>query len=163
MDVGEDACTCLANAAGGIIDEGGVDADVDVEWGGVCEIAEAGVVGKHRMDGAVILEDGGFAEGGLLEGDGDLVFVVDLVSVCGVDGLSDECVGGGGGEAGCRCESGARAGEGNFGRAADDDGVHLVDDCGDIVVHELVEGLDLVCNDLFSIELLEVIVEDVLV
>lgn len=62
MDIGEEALTSFTDAAAGIVDEGGLDADIDEERGGVGEIAHTGVVGHHGKNGTIVLEDGGLAE-----------------------------------------------------------------------------------------------------
>ena len=63
MDVGEDTNIGFANAITGVINEGGGNFDVHVKGSGIGKIAQAGVIGHHGMNGAVIFKDSGFSNG----------------------------------------------------------------------------------------------------
>jgi hypothetical protein len=61
MDIGEETLMRgLATVL--VVSACDIDADIHCERGGVGEIAEPGVIGKHRENGAIVLKDGGFTE-----------------------------------------------------------------------------------------------------
>ena len=148
MDVGEEALTSLTNAAAGIVDEGGLDADVHEQRGSVGEIAHAGVIGHHGENRAVVLKDGGLAEGDVLETERDLVFTGGGGRGGDLGRAPHESIGGGCGETGGGGESGAGARQRGFRTTAHNQRIHLLNDFRDVNIHEMIEGLQLVGDDL---------------
>ena len=82
VDVGKDTDLGLSDAAAGMVDKGGRDLDVDIQRGRIGVVAEAGVVGEHGMDGAIVFVNGGAANGNLFEFHTDLVFVGNGLCCC---------------------------------------------------------------------------------
>ena len=163
MHIGEQALLCLALAALGVVDERGANTDIYEEGRGVGEIAHAGVIGHHGKHRAVVLEDGGLAETDILEHEIDLILVLGRAGGEGLRGATHEGIRGGRRET-CRgCEGGAGTRERNLWAATDDERIHLLNDFRDIDIHEMVEGLHLVRNDLSPLGLLEIQIQHVAV
>ena len=86
MDIGEDALVrglLSLLGCGDIVSAYGGDLDIDRERRCVGKITKTGVVGEHRENGAVVLEDGRLAELGIEEFNLDLVFVADSRALVG--------------------------------------------------------------------------------
>ena len=60
-----------------MINKGRGDLYVDVQRGRIGHVAKAGIVGQHRMDGTVVLKDGGLANGDLFELEGHFILMID--------------------------------------------------------------------------------------
>jgi len=148
MDIGEEALTSFTDAAAGIVDEGGLDADVDEERGGVGEIPHTGVIGHHGKNGAIVLEDGGLAEGDVLETECNLVFAGGGGGGGNLGRATHQGIGGGRGETGGGGESGAGARQRGFRTTAHNQRIHLLNDFRDVNIHEMIEGFQLVGDDL---------------
>ena len=148
MHIGKEALTSLTDAAAGIVDEGGLDADVDKERRGVGEIAHTGVIGHHGKNGAVVLEDCGLAEGDVLETECDLVFTGGGGRGGDLGRTTHQSIGGGCGETSGGGESGAGARQRSFRTTAHNQRIHLLNDFRDVNIHEMIKGFQLVGDDL---------------
>ena len=152
MDIGEEALLHLALAALGIVDEGRADTDIHEEGRGIGEIAHTGVVRHHGEDGTVVLEDGGLAQGHVLEHQRHLVFMLGGGAGCHcLGGAAHEGICCRGREAGGGGQGGAGARKGCFWAAANSKRIHLLNDFRDVNIHEMIEGLQLVRHDLSSL------------
>jgi len=76
--VGKDTNIGFTNAVTRMINEGSGDFDVHVQRGRIGEIAKTSIVGHHRVNGAVVFKDGGFANGDFLKLEGNFVLVLNL-------------------------------------------------------------------------------------
>ena len=119
MDVGKDADVGFANAIAGMIDKGGGNFDVHVQGSGIGKIAEAGVVGHHGVNGAIVFKDGRLSDGNFFKFERYFIFVLNLSSQHShaIGSSTHKSIGGGGGETGGGRQRRTRARQGNFRRA----------------------------------------------
>jgi hypothetical protein len=74
MDIGEE--TLMGGFATVLVVSAcDIDTNIHGERGCVCEVAEPGVIGKHRKNCTVVLKDGWFSQLGFLKFNLDLVFI----------------------------------------------------------------------------------------
>ena len=164
MHVGKEALAHLSLATLCVVYERSFDVYIHKERRCVGEIAETGVVGHHWENGTIVLEDGWLTQRNILESDGHLVFVPGLCCRnrrgCSICHAAHQRIGGAGREAGCGGEGGARARQGNLWTSANHERIHLLDNLWNVNIHKVIEGFDLVRDDLAALHLVEIEIEN---
>ena len=80
VNMGKDTDVGFADAVAGMINEDRRHFHVHVERGGIRQIAKAGIIGHHRMNGTVVLEDRRLTNGDLFEFQRHFVFMLNRSS-----------------------------------------------------------------------------------
>ena len=80
VNMGKDADIGFADAVAGMIDKDRRHFHIHVERGRIGEIAKAGVIGHHRMNGTVVLENRRLTNGDLFEFQRHFVFMLNRLS-----------------------------------------------------------------------------------
>ena len=113
--MGKDTNIGFADAVAGMIDEDRRHFHIHVERSRIGEIAKAGVIGHHRMNGTVVLEDRRLANGDLFEFQRHLVFVLNRSSShCAVGCGAHQRMSSSRGESRRRRQRRTRSRQGNF-------------------------------------------------
>ena len=165
MHIGKETLTHLLDSTLRVINECRGDTNIYKERRGIGQIAHTGIIRHHRKHRTVILKDGRLAQTRILKLQHHFILTIyrrERLSMCGsLNTHKSICCGSR--ETRCRCKSGARSTQRNLRTTANNQRIHHRCNLRNINLHEVIEGLNLVADNLTAIGLLEVQVQNIFV
>ena len=165
MHIGKETLAHLLHATLRVIDEGRGDTNIYKEGRGIGQIAHTGIIRHHWKNSTIILEDGRLTQTRILKLQHDLILPIYRCERLSMRGSlnTHKSICCGSRETCCRCKSRARSTQRNLRTAANNQRIHHRCNLRNINLHEVIEGLNLVADNLAAIGLLEVQVQNIFV